>query len=147
MSRTMFFRCYCGHLLQLPSLIELERPQAFNPSSTFPPHTFRFVGSFPFTYSKTESCESPGDIARVEKYSPSAVSSKSKKPTKSTSESRKSNTGNGSFEGVVYKVGKFLWLITSEVNFEQVTDGKIVIAVDPSQTEGGDVEFPDRCVL
>lgn len=37
--------------------------------------------------------------------------------------------------------------MTSEVNNEQVTDGKIVIAVDPSQTEGGDVEFPDRCVL
>lgn len=101
----MLFRKLSWTTTITSSLIELERPQAFNPSATFPPHTFRFVKSFLYADSESKNLERPGDIARVEKYSPSAGSSKSKKPTKSTSESSKSSTGNGSFEGVVYKVG------------------------------------------
>ncbi|GJE86304.1 P-loop containing nucleoside triphosphate hydrolase [Phanerochaete sordida] len=89
------------------TLVELERPTAFNSSPLFPPHTFR-----------------PGDLARIEEHvstSGAKKTAKSKKPTEAKS--------SRSAEGVVYKV----------------SDVRIVIAIDGSESSTEDLDLPDRC--
>ncbi|RPD66138.1 P-loop containing nucleoside triphosphate hydrolase protein [Lentinus tigrinus ALCF2SS1-7] len=69
----------------------------------------------------------PGDLARIEEHSSGAsAQKKSAKPKKSGVPEKSKNDGA---EGVVYKV----------------TDTKIVIAVDPPETSGEDLNLPDRC--
>ncbi|TFK91033.1 P-loop containing nucleoside triphosphate hydrolase protein [Polyporus arcularius HHB13444] len=70
----------------------------------------------------------PGDLARIEEHSSGAsVQKKSAKPPKKSGVAEK--TKNDAVEGVVYKV----------------TDTRIVIAVDPPDTSGEDLNLPDRC--
>ncbi|KAF8314019.1 P-loop containing nucleoside triphosphate hydrolase protein [Clavulina sp. PMI_390] len=99
------------------SLIELERPSAYHTSQLFPSHTFR-----------------PGDLARIEEHvsSASAAAKKSagsaKKPGSSTKGAAIAADSNAS-EGVVFKV---------------VTDSKIIIAIDASDSSEG-LDLPELC--
>lgn len=81
----------------------------------------------------------PGDLARIEEHSTS-----SRKPSKSKKAT--DNTVSKGVEGVVYKVefsSDTLLHITNPSG--QVSDVRIVIAVDPSETSSDDVDLPDRC--
>ncbi|KAI8998635.1 P-loop containing nucleoside triphosphate hydrolase protein [Trametes punicea] len=68
----------------------------------------------------------PGDLARIEEHTTSSAQKKSAKPKKVGTTEKNKDDG---IEGVVYKV----------------SDTRIVIAVDPPETSGEDVNLPDRC--
>ncbi|KAM5531065.1 hypothetical protein V8D89_015285 [Ganoderma adspersum] len=69
----------------------------------------------------------PGDLARIEEHtSGAAVSKKATKAKKPGSTDKGKNDG---VEGVVVKV----------------SDARIVVAVDPPETGGEDLDLPDRC--
>ncbi|KAI0780930.1 P-loop containing nucleoside triphosphate hydrolase protein [Trametes elegans] len=68
----------------------------------------------------------PGDLARIEEHTTSTVQKKTAKPKKAGTAEKAKNDG---VEGVVYKV----------------SDTKIVIAADPPETSGEDLNLPDRC--
>ncbi|KAI0807382.1 P-loop containing nucleoside triphosphate hydrolase protein [Fomes fomentarius] len=69
----------------------------------------------------------PGDLARIEEHTASTSVQKKTAKAKNTGKAEKAKL-NG-VEGVVYKV----------------TDTKIVVAVDPPDTSGEDLDLPDRC--
>ncbi|KAI0709241.1 P-loop containing nucleoside triphosphate hydrolase protein [Earliella scabrosa] len=69
----------------------------------------------------------PGDLARIEEHSTSGSATKKTPKAKTVGKPEKTK-GNG-VQGVVYKV----------------TDTKIVVAVDPPDTSGEDVDLSDRC--
>ncbi|EIW60347.1 P-loop containing nucleoside triphosphate hydrolase protein [Trametes versicolor FP-101664 SS1] len=68
----------------------------------------------------------PGDLARIEEHTTSAASKKTAKPKKAGATDKPKDDG---VEGVIYKV----------------SDTKIVIAVDPPETSGEDLNIPERC--
>ncbi|KAH9854233.1 P-loop containing nucleoside triphosphate hydrolase protein [Lenzites betulinus] len=68
----------------------------------------------------------PGDLARIEEHT---TTTGSKKPAKSKKASATDKSRDDSVEGVVYKV----------------SDTKIVVAVDPPETSGEDLNIPERC--
>ncbi|KZT22299.1 P-loop containing nucleoside triphosphate hydrolase protein [Neolentinus lepideus HHB14362 ss-1] len=70
----------------------------------------------------------PGDLAGIED---NASNNSSKKSTKSKKPGMNDVKNSKSIEGVVYK--------------SQVTDTRIVIAVDPSDSQSEDLDLPDRC--
>lgn len=80
----------------------------------------------------------PGDLARIEEHSTS-----SRKPSKSKKAA--DNTVSKGVEGVVYKVRFSNDPLLRVANSGQVSDVRIVIAVDPSEAGGDDVDLPDRC--
>ncbi|KAI0748127.1 P-loop containing nucleoside triphosphate hydrolase protein [Daedaleopsis nitida] len=69
----------------------------------------------------------PGDLARIEEYTGGAFAQKKNVKVKKVAGPEK--TKNDGIEGVVYKV----------------TDTKVVVAVDPPETTGEDLDLPDRC--
>ncbi|CDO68285.1 hypothetical protein BN946_scf184799.g12 [Trametes cinnabarina] len=68
----------------------------------------------------------PGDLARIEEHTASATQKKAGKPKKAGSADKTRDEG---VEGVVYKT----------------SDTRIVIAVDPPETSGEDLNLPERC--
>ncbi|KAI0664804.1 P-loop containing nucleoside triphosphate hydrolase protein [Cubamyces menziesii] len=68
----------------------------------------------------------PGDLARIEEHTTSTTQKKSAKPKKTVASEKSKEDG---VEGVVYKV----------------SDTKIVLAADPPETGGEDLNLPDRC--
>ncbi|KAI0374894.1 P-loop containing nucleoside triphosphate hydrolase protein [Pilatotrama ljubarskyi] len=68
----------------------------------------------------------PGDLARIEEHTASTAQKKTAKPKKTAGTTDK--TRDDGVEGVVYKV----------------SDAKIVIAVDPPETSGEDLNIPER---
>ncbi|TBU35975.1 P-loop containing nucleoside triphosphate hydrolase protein [Dichomitus squalens] len=69
----------------------------------------------------------PGDLARIEEHTSSAAAPKKVAKTKKSGPAEKGK-GDG-VEGVVFKV----------------SDARIVIAVDPPETGGEELDLPDRC--
>ncbi|KAH9946114.1 P-loop containing nucleoside triphosphate hydrolase protein [Epithele typhae] len=70
----------------------------------------------------------PGDLARIQDHNASASGS-SKKAAKSKKPSENGRVKAEGVEGVVYKV----------------SDTRIVLAIDPPETGGEDLNLPDRC--
>ncbi|KAI0336542.1 P-loop containing nucleoside triphosphate hydrolase protein [Cubamyces sp. BRFM 1775] len=68
----------------------------------------------------------PGDLARIEEHTTATTQKKSAKPKKTGTSEKSKEDG---IEGVVYKV----------------SDTKIVLAADPPETGGEDLNLPDRC--
>ncbi|KAI0362103.1 P-loop containing nucleoside triphosphate hydrolase protein [Trametes cingulata] len=68
----------------------------------------------------------PGDLARIEEHTASTAQKKASKPKKNAGTTDKAR--DDGVEGVVYKV----------------SDTKIVIAVDPPETSGEDLNIPER---
>ncbi|KAI0647054.1 P-loop containing nucleoside triphosphate hydrolase protein [Trametes meyenii] len=99
------------------TLVELERPAAYHTTPLFPPHSLR-----------------PGDLARIEEHTTASSQKKSTKPKKA-GVSEKSD----GIEGVVYKVAPVFQLLSSKVS-----DARIIIAIDPPETNGDDLNLPER---
>lgn len=78
----------------------------------------------------------PGDLARIEaNVSPVTTSKKSKASTDT----------KGAQEGVVYKVFQLVVSWSSDWTFFQVSDSKITIAIDASESDSDDLDLPERC--
>ena len=106
------------------SLIELERPTAYHSTPIFPPHSFRYVCVLPTGGEFTDPLRN-GDIARIE-ANVTATNAKRAKPGSTTDTKSASQV-----EGVVYRV----------------TDTRIVIAVEASDSSSDDLDLPERCRL
>ncbi|EGO26696.1 hypothetical protein SERLADRAFT_447834 [Serpula lacrymans var. lacrymans S7.9] len=113
------------------TLVELERPAAYHSTVIFPPHTFR-----------------PGDLARIEEnISLNGLAKKNTKGKKTAAPSSAESKNVQAAEGVVYKVRAIL-ILYSNVDAErytQVSDTRIVIAVDSSENSSDMLELPERC--
>ncbi len=95
-----------------------------------------------------KTCHRPGDLVRIEEHTASTSTQKKTAKAKSTGKAEKAKS-NG-VEGVVYKVKKAFKHMSNTcrnraLTFVQVTDTKIVVAVDPPDTSGEDLDLPDRC--
>ena len=106
------------------SLIELERPTAYHSTPIFPPHNFRYVFVLSAVTELTDPMQSNGDIARVE----ANITATTKRPKPGSTADTKAGS---QAEGVVYRV----------------TDTRIVIAVDASDSSSDDLDLPERCRL
>ena len=83
----------------------------------------------------------PGDLARVEAHLSSNAQSKKPKKTPVAS-----TEANGQVDGVVYKAGNmdFLWLL-SHLTVMQVSDTRIIVAVDQADSNTDNLDLPERC--
>ncbi|KAI0831309.1 P-loop containing nucleoside triphosphate hydrolase protein [Trametes gibbosa] len=111
------------------TLVELERPTAYHSSPIFPPHSLR-----------------PGDLARIEEHTTTSGSKKPVRPKKSAAADKATSRDDG-VEGVIYKVtaASLQSIDFAHTFLDQISDTKIVIAVDPPETSGEDLNIPERC--
>lgn len=88
----------------------------------------------------------PGDLARIDE-NVTPTSSQRKFPV---SKGKKANSTNkdkpSGLEGVVYKVTLDMFLNLDVSDIEQVSDTRIVIAIDSSDSSAtDDIDLPERC--
>lgn len=95
---------YSRRNLIFDSLVELERSVAYHSNPTLPPNTFRcllLTSEIVLEVSSLIIVLSPGDLGRIEAYSDSVSTNKSKSKTKQGTITKSEKDG---IEGVIYRV-------------------------------------------
>ncbi|KAI0321507.1 P-loop containing nucleoside triphosphate hydrolase protein [Amylostereum chailletii] len=104
------------------TLVELERPSAYHTSPIFPPHTIRYA-ILPKECVKSLCSFRPGDLARIEE---NVTSSGPKKKSSQSKKTQGETASSKAPEGVV-------------------SDTRVVIAVESSDSSSDDLDLPERC--
>ena len=106
---------YSRRNLIFDSLVELERPTAYHSNPTLPPNTFRcllLISEVILEVSSLITVLSPGDLGRIEAYSDSVSTNKSKSKAKQGANTK---SEKGGIEGVIYRVRELKTYLPPEI--------------------------------